>query len=96
MHASRPKYAPKRRVQWKKSRGQRGTTYGDGAYLEIEGGKEEGKDGLSVPTYQSCFILARKRTGAGRRGRPSVAASRSGKAGMLILENPLPIRITEA
>jgi len=57
--------------------------------------KGGGEDGLSVPVYQSWFILAPKRTGADRRGRPSVAASRSGKAETLILENPLPIRITK-
>lgn len=77
----------------KKSRGQRGTTYGDGAYLEIERVWKGRTWAERVRVIRAEFILAPKRTGAGRHGRPSVAASRLGKAGMLILENPLPIRI---
>lgn len=55
------------------------------------------RGGLKMPARsQNQFILAPKRIEAGHRGRASVAASRSGKAGMLILENPLLIRITKA
>jgi len=77
----------------KKSRGQRGTTYGDGAYLEIERGRREGP-GESTHISER-FILVLKQIGADRRDQALVAASRSEKAGMLILGNPLPIRITE-
>lgn len=60
----------------KTSRGQRGTTYGDGAYLEIE----RGRKGVAVSTriLSERFILVRKQIGAGRRDRASAAASRSG------------------
>lgn len=88
-------YAPKSARAMNKSRGQRGTTYGDGAYLKIESGrKRDGKERAeNARIVKSQFILVPKRIGAGHRDRASIAASRSERAGRLILENPLPIRI---
>lgn len=98
VHASRPKSTLRRGAcneqepRTKRYNVRRRSLFKDRNWKEERDGKGRAENAQVV---KSQFILAPKRIEAGRRGRASVAASRSGKAGMLILENPMPIRTTK-